>query len=201
VVCGGALALLATAGWTAAQSAGVDALLAGARECVERAPRYDGRYVGLSYPGGDPGWGIGVCSDVVIRAFRRAGVDLQRLVHEDVLERPGAYGVRRADASIDHRRVRNLRVFFERFAERLPVDGDWRPGDIVIWSLSGSGYADHIGVIAETAGPLGDPLVYHHFPRTARFSGHPEASDCLHLWRIVGHYRWRWGAGRAPAVE
>ena len=200
-VSGVALVLLAIVSWSAAQSGGVEALLAGARESVERAPRYDGRYVGLGYPGGDPGWGIGVCTDVVIRAFRRAGVDLQRLVHEDILVRPEAYGVGRADASIDHRRVRNLAVFFRRHAKAVPITGEWRPGDIVIWSLSGSGYPDHIGVIAERAGPSGDPLVYHHFPKTARFSGHPETSDCLHLWRILGHFRWPWGSPTAPAVE
>ncbi len=167
------------------------AILEGAHRCVAKAPRYDGRYVPLAYPGGDPGWEIGVCTDVVIRSFRHAGIDLQRLVHEDILRAPEAYRITRPDPSIDHRRVRNLAVFFRRHARSLPLDADWRPGDIVIWSLSGSGYPNHIGIVAETTGPSGHPLVYHHFPRTALFSGHPEASDCLHLWRILHHFRWQ----------
>ncbi len=194
----GAVALALSAAGPAAQDGGASALLAGARECVQRAPRYDGRYVALPYPGGDPGWEIGVCTDVVIRAFRRAGVDLQRLVHEDILERPQAYGIRRADANIDHRRVRNLAVFFRRFAEELPADGDWRAGDIVVWSLHGSERPDHIGVISGELGSSGNPLVYHHFPRTAHFSGHPEASDCLYRWRILAHFRWRWESVEDP---
>lgn len=165
-------------------------LLEGARMSIVRSPRYDGSWVRLEYPGGDPGWDVGVCSDVVIRAFRHAGLDLQRLVHEDILAAPDAYGIRRPDPSIDHRRVSNLAVFFSRHARRLPPDRDWRAGDIVVWSLSGSGWPNHIGIVTNETGRSGDPLVIHHFPRTARFSGRPEASDCLHAWRIVHHFRW-----------
>ncbi len=165
-------------------------LVEGARVCIARAPRYDGSYRRLDYPNGDPGWGVGVCSDVVIRAFRYAGLDLQRLVHEDILAAPEAYGIRHPDTNIDHRRVSNLAVFFERHARTLPIGGDWRPGDIVVWSLSGSGWPNHIGIVTDGTGPSGDPLVIHHFPRTARFSGHPEVSDCLHTWRILHHFRW-----------
>lgn len=185
-----AVCLFAAAAVPAQQGGLVTAILEGAHQCVTRAPRYDGRYVRLPYPGGDPGFKIGVCTDVVIRSFRHAGIDLQLLVHEDILRAPGAYGIQRPDPSIDHRRVRNMAVFFRRHAQTLAVDGDWQAGDIVIWSLSGSGYPDHIGLVAERTGPSGDLLVYHHFPRTATFSGHPEASDCLHTWRIIGHFRW-----------
>jgi len=194
------LCALLAAGRTAAQAGGVAALLAGARECVARAPRYDGRYVHLDYPGGDPGWAIGVCTDVVVRSFRRAGVDLQRLVHEDVLRRPRTYSIRRPDPSIDHRRVRNLLVFFRHGAKELPLDANWRAGDIVIWSLRGTTHPDHIGLIGSGTGASGDLLVYHHFPRTALFSGHPQLSDCLHRWRILGHFRWRWTESRDPSA-
>ncbi len=170
-------------------------ILEGARRSVVHAPRYDGSWIRLTYPGGDPGWDVGVCSDVVVRAFRHAGLDLQRLVHEDILATPAAYGIKRPDPSIDHRRVANLAVFLSRHALSLPVDRDWLPGDIVIWSLSGSGWPNHIGIVTDRAGPSGDPLVIHHFPRTARFSGRPEASDCLHAWRILHHFRWA-GEGR-----
>ena len=192
------LTALLAAGVVVAQEGGVAALLAGAEECVARAPRYDGRYVRLAYPGGDPGWEIGVCTDVIVRSFRHAGVDLQRLVHEDILRRPEVYGIRRPDPSIDHRRVRNLLLFFRRLAEELPPDAPWRAGDVVVWSLRGTTQPDHIGLVSSVTGPSGDPLVYHHFPRTARFSGHPELSDCLHRWRILAHFRWRWGDAGDP---
>ena len=187
-----AAAALPGTGRAPAAADGPRTLVEGARLSVERAPRYDGSWVRLPYPGGDPGWAIGVCSDVVIRAFRHAGIDLQRLVHEDILAAPGAYRIVRPDPSIDHRRVANLAVFFRRHAETLPTARDWEPGDIVIWSLSGSGWPNHIGIVSDRRGPSGDPLVIHHFPRTARFSGRPEASDCLHTWRILHHFRWRW---------
>ncbi len=190
-------ALLAGGTIAAQQEAGRDlvaAVLEGARESVRRAPRYDGRYVPLAYPGGDPGWEIGVCTDVVIRSFRVAGLDLQALVHEDILARPAAYGITRPDPSIDHRRVRNLVVFLSRHAETLPTDGAWEPGDLVVWDLRGRGVPDHIGLVSDRIAPSGRPLVFHHFPRTATFSGHPSEDDCLHRWRILHHFRWRWGS-------
>ncbi len=172
----------------------VAAVLAGARDCVRRAPLYDPAYVPLAYPGGDPGWRRGVCTDVVIRSFRTAGVDLQVLVHEDVQSRPAAYRISRPDPSIDHRRVRNLVVFFSRYAETLPVDGRWQPGDIVVWDLKRRGISDHIGILSDRSAPLGRPLVFHHFPRRGPFTGHPSEDDCLHRWRILHHFRWRGGA-------
>jgi len=188
-----ALALGAAA--VAAQGVGeegfVAAVLEGARECVRRAPRYDGAYVPLAYPGGDPGWERGVCTDVVIRAFRAGGVDLQVLVHEDILARPGDYGISRPDTSIDHRRVRNLVVFLSRHAEVLPPDGGWEPGDLVVWDLKGRGVPDHIGLVSDRVAHSGRPLVFHHFPGTSSFTGHPSEDDCLHRWRILHHFRWR----------
>ncbi len=186
--------LVAAAAATAAGPGGetgfVASVLEGARECVRRAPRYDPAYVPLAYPGGDPGWERGVCTDVVIRAFRAAGVDLQVLVHEDILARPRAYGITAPDPSIDHRRVRNLVVFFSRHAEVLPVDGPFRPGDLVVWDLRGRGVPDHIGIVSDGTAPSGRPLVFHHFPSTGTFSGHPSEDDCLYRWRILHHFRW-----------
>lgn len=183
------LALLSFVPWC---SAGVPELIRGARTCVAKAPRYDPSYLRLTYPMGDPGWERGVCTDVIIRAFRAAGIDLQQRVHEDILSRPGAYGISRADSNIDHRRVKNLVVFFEKFATSLPTDSQWEEGDIVIWDLRGSGYPSHIGLISGELTSQGDPLVYHHFPRVGKFSGHPAEDDCLHDWPILKHFRWTW---------
>jgi len=183
------LLLLFPAPWC---PAGVPELMQGARSCVEKAPRYDPAYVRLDYPMGDPGWERGVCTDVVIRAFRAAGVDLQQLVHEDILRRPGAYGIRKADSNIDHRRVRNLVVFFKAHAETLPTDGKWQEGDIVVWDLQGSGYPSHIGIISGNRSSSGLPLVFHHFPATGKFSGRPSEDDCVHDWPILYHFRWKW---------
>ncbi len=194
------LAILAAGGGRAAASGppGAAALLVeGARLSVEAAPRYDGSYVKLAYPGGDPGRARGVCADVVVRAFRHAGVDLQRLVHEDVVADPRRYGIRRADPSIDHRRVRNLKTFLDRHAERLTTSaalegrGEWLAGDLVVWDLYGGHAPNHVGIVSDRRGASGLPLVFHHFPRVAGFTGVPAEDDCLARWRILAHYRWR----------
>lgn len=171
---------------------GLPELMQGANQCVEKAPRYDSSYLKLNYPNGDPGWERGVCTDVVIRAFRATGIDLQALVHDDILRRPKAYGIRNPDSNIDHRRVLNLVVFFQNTAERLPVDSDWSEGDIVVWDLRGSSYPSHIGIVSGRRNSSGQPLVFHHFPRTFKFSGRPSEDDCLNDWPILYHFRWRW---------
>ena len=183
------LALLPFPRWCAA---GIPELMQGSQKCVEKAPRYDPSYVRLDYPMGDPGWERGVCTDVVIRAFRAAGIDLQQRMHEDILQRPVAYKISRPDSNIDHRRVPNLVVFFTKYAEKLPTDSQWQEGDIVVWDLRGSGYPSHIGLISGKKAPDGAPLVYHHFPRVGKFSGHPAEDDCLHDWPILYHFRWKW---------
>ena len=167
-------------------------IVEGARLSVSRKPWYDGSYVRMPFPGGDPGWERGVCTDLVIRAFRHAGIDLQEQVHRDVLARPGAYGLRRADPNIDHRRVRHLRTFFERHWARAT---GWRPGDVVIWDLEGGTFANHIGIVSDRRSRDGTPLVIHHMNRTGPFTGYPGEDDSLFRWRVLGHFRW---AGERP---
>lgn len=150
---------------------------------------YDGRYVRLAYPGGDVPAGTGVCTDVVIRAYRKAGVDLQVEVHEDMKRDFSAYprkwGRREPDPSIDHRRVPNLMTFFRREGAALPLSekpGDYAPGDLVTWDLGGG--LTHIGVVV--ADPLGSgkPMIVHNIGRG------PRLEDVLFTWTITGHYRW-----------
>ncbi|HKQ52316.1 MAG TPA: DUF1287 domain-containing protein, partial [Pyrinomonadaceae bacterium] len=103
---------------------------------------YDPAYVRIDYPGGDVPLERGVCTDVVVRAFRKGGVDLQKEVHEDMARAFSAYptrwGMTRPDSNIDHRRVPNLRTYFTRRGKSLPVSedaADYLPGDLVTWDL------------------------------------------------------------------
>ena len=151
--------------------------------------RYDPSYVSIPYPMGDVPAHTGVCSDVVIRAFRAIGVDLQKLVHEDMRTSFSAYpkiwGLRRPDSNIDHRRVPNLETFFRRQGAALPLTSDpaaFLPGDIVSWRLPGN--LPHIGIVT-TRRRNGRPLIAHNIG-----SG-PEVEDMLFDYRITGHFRYR----------
>jgi len=146
---------------------------------------YDPAYVHLRYPGGDVPRERGVCSDVVVRAFRAAGVDLQQAVHEDMAAHFSAYpkmwAMRGADANIDHRRVPNLMRFFERRGKSLALNAAYEPGDVVAWRLPGGLY--HVGVVSAARGAR-DNLVVHNIGYGAK------NDDVLHAWTIIGHYRW-----------
>lgn len=164
---------------------------AAALEQTARPGIYDPAYVRLDYPMGDVPADRGVCSDVVIRAFRAAGLDLQALVHEDMRANFAAYpkrwGLARPDRNIDHRRVPNLETYFTRAGWRLPlsrVAADYRAGDIVAWNLKGDkGFLPHIGVVTDRAGPSGRPLIAHNI------GAGPKAEDVLFNWPITGRYR------------
>jgi uncharacterized protein len=152
--------------------------------------RYDGSYVRIPYPGGDVPADTGVCTDVVIRAYRVLGIDLQKEVHEDMKSAFDAYpkiwGLARPDTNIDHRRVPNLAKFFERKGKRLPVSSDpatWQVGDIVTWDL-GRG-VPHIGFVVDRRSADGKrPLIAHNI------GAGPKLDDVLFAWRITGHYRY-----------
>ena len=120
----------------------------------------------------------GVCSDVVVRAFRAVGVDLQREVHEDMQRHFAAYpkmwGLASADANIDHRRVPNLMTFFQRRGKA--VTGDFQAGDVVAWRLPGGLY--HIGIVTTA------PHAVHNIGQGTK------EEDVLFAWQIIGHYRW-----------
>jgi len=140
------------------------------------------------FSGGDPPPNIGVCTDVVIRSYRAAGVDLHRMVSKDIAANPDAYHIDRPDPNIDHRRCRNLAVYFRRKAIRLPTSGakaDWEPGDIVLWDTSGGGKPDHIGVIGNRRDAQGVQTVIHHWP------GHVVAeTEWPSTLAVVYHFRW-----------
>lgn len=165
-------------------------LAAAAASQIGVTTQYDPAYVSLKYPGGDVPPGRGVCCDVVIRALRANGVDLQKLVHEDMKANFAAYpkmwSLKKTDTNIDHRRVPNLMNLFERKGKALRLSGndaDFKPGDLVTWMLPGNLY--HIGVIAAEKAPGTErPLVIHNIGRGA------QREDVLHAFKIIGHYRW-----------
>ncbi len=154
----------------------------GARMQLVSPARYDASYRRIRYPGGDVPPDCGACTDVVIRAFRQAGYDLQRLVHEDAARAPRAYRrIARLDSNIDHRRVPNLAAFFRRHGRSLPLEKDWRPGDVVTWKLPSN--LDHTGVLSGRHGPSGNYLVIHNLSMTAE-------EDVLRAWTVTGHFRY-----------
>jgi uncharacterized protein len=151
---------------------------------------YESAYVHLDYPGGDVPHETGVCADVIVRAFRGIGIDLQLGVHEDMSahleEYPQPFGVAKPDSNIDHRRVNNLQTYFTRRGMQLPVsiDGaDYLPGDVVTWTFLGY---PHIGIVsAEPALIGGRYKIVHNIGRGVR------VEDVLFQMEITGHYRWR----------
>lgn len=184
------LALLAV--WTQAAAAEIGTRIAEAALAQTRAAVvYDPAYVAIPYPGGDVPTERGVCADVVVRALRTVGFDLQALVHEDMKGAFGAYpknwGLTRPDPNIDHRRVPNLETFFRRAGARLPAStdaADYIPGDIVAWNLRGDrGFLPHIGVVSAERGASGRPLIVHNI------GAGPKAEDVLFDWPITGRYR------------
>ena len=166
-------------------------LVAAARERTHHTVRYDPAYVRIPYPGGDVPADTGVCTDEVIRSYRAVGVDLQKEVHEDMMQNYSAYPRKRRwlsghpDTNIDHRRVPNLMVFFQRRGETLPITrvaDDYRPGDLVTWDLGGG--VPHIGIVVDRKGASGRDMIVHNIGEG------PRMEDVLFHWKITGHYRY-----------
>lgn len=168
----------------------VDRLVDAAVEQTRHPVRYDGSYRRIPYPNGDVPADVGVCTDVVVRAYRKIGIDLQERVNEDMRAAFDAYpklwGLTRPDPNIDHRRVPNFQVFFRRHGVELPVSrdgGDYRPGDLVTWMLPGN--LPHIGIVTSERTLLSRrPLIVHNIGRG------PEVEDVLFEFPITGHYRY-----------
>ena len=163
-------------------------LVTSAREQIGVTVSYDPAYVALDYPMGDVPMATGVCTDVVVRAYREQGYDLQALVHEDMNkawnEYPKIWGLTRPDPNIDHRRVPNLRTFFERHGESLPITqnaADYVAGDVVTWKINGR---PHIGIVSNKRLADGTPLIIHNIG-----SGTKE-NKFLFFYDITGHYRY-----------
>jgi uncharacterized protein YijF (DUF1287 family) len=150
---------------------------------------YDPQYFKIAYPNGDVPANKGVCTDVVIRAYRKLGIDLQQLVHEDMKANFGLYpknwGLKSTDKNIDHRRVPNLMVFFERKGQKLNISNDaknYLPGDIVCWNLGGG--ITHIGIVSNQ---FTDDK--KRFKIIHNVGAGQVLEDFLFNYKIIGHYR------------
>ena len=165
-------------------------LIDAAIERTQHNVRYDGSYVRIPYPNGDVSANTGVCTDVVIRSYRKLGIDLQRDVHEDMkrdfTSYPPLWNLRKPDSNIDHRRVPNLQTLFKRHGIVLPVTNsaeDYRPGDLVTWMLPGN--LPHIGIVTDRfSADKKRPLLSHNIGRG------PQLEDMLFQYPITGHYRY-----------
>lgn len=154
--------------------------------------RYVSEYVRIPYPNGDVPADTGVCTDEIIRSYRAVGVDLQKEVHEDMVRNFSAYpnktrwGLGHPDPNIDHRRVPNLMVFFQRKGETLAVTNraaDYIPGDLVTWDL-GRG-VPHIGIVVDQKAHWSNRYLIVH-----NIGAGPKMEDVLFNWKITGHYRY-----------
>lgn len=186
------VALLACAALFAASVARADftpaELVAAARKQIGVTVTYDAAYVVMDYPGGDVPQDKGVCTDVVVRAFRGQGIDLQKEVHEDMKKAfslyPKKWGLKSTDRNIDHRRVPNLQTWFARQGwSRTPTRNavDYRAGDLVTWMLPGN--LPHIGIVGDRTSLAGTPLIVHNIGRGTR------EENILFAYPITGHYR------------
>ena len=153
--------------------------------------RYDPAYFKIDYPNGDVPADKGVCTDVVIRAYRKMGIDLQKEVHEDMKANfskyPKNWGLKSTDRNIDHRRVPNLMKFFSRHGTEKPMSQDpkdYLPGDIVCWNLRGG--ITHIGIVSKKKSFFGNRYLIVH-----NIGAGQVLEDCLFDYKIIGHYRYK----------
>ncbi|MDR2100819.1 MAG: DUF1287 domain-containing protein [Campylobacteraceae bacterium] len=149
---------------------------------------YNAAYFKIAYPNGDIPPEFGVCTDVVIRAYRKVDIDLQQLVHEDMAANfdkyPKNWGTKKTDKNIDHRRVPNLMKFFERHGTIKPITKnaeDYVQGDIVAWKLENG--STHIGIVADKKSHDGQRHMIVH-----NIGFGQVLEDCLFSYKIIGHY-------------
>lgn len=155
---------------------------------TQQTVTYDPQYVVIGYPGGDVPSDRGVCTDVVIRAYRKTRIDLQKEVHEDMKhhfkEYPNLWGHRKPDKNIDHRRVPNLMEFFKRHGTIKKITdnpADYQPGDIVCWDLGGG--ITHIGIVVNKRSSDRRRFLVVHNIGAGQVS-----EDVLFNYTIIGHY-------------
>ena len=154
---------------------------------------YNGNYFKMDYPNGDIPKQYGVCTDVIIRSYRKINIDLQKLLHEDIKQNFSEYPIKKhwpqqfkADSNIDHRRVPNLEFFFKKYGKSLPISknkNDYKPGDIITWNLKGSS-PWHIGIVTnQISSKTRNPLIVHNIGKG------PIIDDVIFKFPIRGHYR------------
>lgn len=162
-----------------------------ALDLIKQDVTYDPSYFSIDYPNGDVPSNKGVCTDVVIRAYRAIGIDLQKQVHEDMKAHfsayPNIWGLRKTDPNIDHRRVPNLMTFFSRKRAEVPITNnpvDYKPGDVVSWNLGGA--TTHIGIVVNKKSPDNKRYMVVH-----NIGAGQVLEDSLFRYKIIGHYRYQ----------
>ncbi|AMC10247.1 hypothetical protein Lupro_02810 [Lutibacter profundi] len=184
------LILIIISSLTYGQEVGVQNLSDAAIELTRQKVTYDPSYFSINYPNGDIPSDKGVCTDVIIRAFRKTGIDLQKEVHEDMKSNfnlyPKNWGLKTTDKNIDHRRVPNLMKFFERKGTvkvKSTNPSDYKPGDIICWNLSGG--ITHIGIVVKRKSSDNKRYLIVH-----NIGAGQVLEDCMFDFRIIGHYRY-----------
>lgn len=167
-----------------------DLLSSAALELTKDNIVYDPSYFSIDYPNGDVPKGKGVCTDVLIRAYRKLGIDLQKEVHEDMKANfnlyPKIWGLKNTDKNIDHRRVPNLMTFFSRKGTVKPITKnpeDYKPGDIICWNLGGA--ITHTGIVVNKKSADNKRFMIVH-----NIGAGQVLEDCLFDFKIIGHYRY-----------
>jgi uncharacterized protein YijF (DUF1287 family) len=162
-----------------------------ALELTKDQVQYDPAYFVIGYPNGDVPKNKGVCTDVIIRAYRKLGIDLQKEVHEDMSAHfdlyPGNWGLSQPDKNIDHRRVPNLMVFFSRYGIVKPITAnakDYVPGDLICWDLGDN--ITHIGIVVNRKSSDEKRYLIVH-----NIGSGQNLADCLFDYKIIGHYQYR----------
>ncbi|ULC58991.1 DUF1287 domain-containing protein [Flaviramulus sp. BrNp1-15] len=160
-----------------------------ALELTQQKVTYDPSYFSIDYPSGDVPSNKGVCTDVIIRAYRKLGIDLQKEVHEDMKANfslyPKIWGLKTTDKNIDHRRVPNLMAYFKRQGAEKPITNnpnDYKPGDVVCWNLGCA--ITHIGIVVNKKSRDGKRYLIVH-----NIGAGQVLEDCLFSFKIIGHYR------------
>ncbi|WP_267403305.1 MULTISPECIES: DUF1287 domain-containing protein [unclassified Chryseobacterium] len=173
-----------------AQNQFAQKLSAAALSLTKDKVSYDPAYFVINYPNGDVPKDKGVCTDVVIRAYRKLGIDLQKEVHEDMAKNFSAYpktwGLKKPDTNIDHRRVPNLRIFFAKFGKSKSIETNpelYVPGDIITWLLPGN--LTHIGIVVNKKSADGKRYLIVH-----NIGAGQVIEDCLFKFTITGHYQY-----------
>ena len=170
------------------QNISAEQLSNAALELTQQKVEYYPGYIRIAYPNGDVPANKGVCTDVIIRAYRKLGIDLQKEVHEDMVKNfhlyPKNWGLKKPDTNIDHRRVPNLMVFFKRLGMVKPITqnpNDYKPGDIVCWNLGGG--ITHIGIVVNKKSTDGKRYLIVH-----NIGAGQVLEDCLFNFKVIGHY-------------
>lgn len=165
-------------------------VLLGALKAAANGASYDTSYHRIDFPGGDVPRNVGSCTDVVIRALRNAGIDLQAAVHRDITRRAKAYPhVEEPNRNVDHRRVRNLVIYMKRHMKSLGTDVSspkgWLPGDIALFDTLPKAGPDHIGVVSSNTGANGLPMVINNWT----YGSTTAEMDLLSWCPVTHHFR------------